>query len=81
MACAQISGKKIRHFRHQNKMNQPGLAKYLSKLTGEVIDSITVCRMEKFGARGACHPLRPSNAVNEIVCPCVTVEIPVIAQD
>jgi hypothetical protein len=72
MACGKITGKKIKNFRRDLKLNQPGFAKYLSKLTGEFIDSITVCRMEKFGAHGACHPLPPSNAVNEIICPCVS---------
>jgi subtilisin family serine protease len=64
-----ITGKKIKNFRRDLKLNQPGFAKYLSKLTGEFIDSITVCRMEKFGARGACHPLPPSNAVTQIIDP------------
>jgi Subtilase family len=65
-----ITGKEIKNFRQALKLSQPGFAKYLSKLTGEVIDSITVCRMEKFGTRNACHPLPPSNAVTQIICHC-----------
>jgi Pou domain - N-terminal to homeobox domain len=71
MACSNISGKRIREYRIGLNMTQPQCAKFLSQRTGEVIDSKTLCRMENFGARDACHPMPPTPAVNELICPCV----------
>jgi hypothetical protein len=70
MACKNISGKSIRRFRHDLNMTQPKFADWLSIQTGENIESIMICRMENFGARDACSPLKPTTAVNNIICPC-----------
>lgn len=63
-----VTGKIIKDYRIGLKMTQPEFARWLSRQTGENIDSRTVCRMEKFGVRNACHPLPPTPAVNELIC-------------
>jgi hypothetical protein len=70
MPCAKISGKKIREFRLASNQTQPQFARVLSEQTGEDIDSKAVCRLENYGQRDACHPMTPSQAINEYICPC-----------
>jgi hypothetical protein len=68
--CKKISGKKIRKFRISSNKTQPQFARELSLITGEKIDVKTLCRIETYGERDACHPLAPSIAVNAHICPC-----------
>jgi hypothetical protein len=69
MVCGKVLGKTIRNVRLRLHMTQPRFARWLSQETGEIISSMTVCRMENFGARDACHPIPPSPAVNKVICP------------
>jgi subtilisin family serine protease/DNA-binding transcriptional regulator YiaG len=70
----KITGKDIRKIRLGLSMTQPEFAKWLQMATGELIDSIRVCRMENFGSRGACHALPPSNAVREFLERCILLD-------
>jgi hypothetical protein len=58
-----FTGKTIRNFRIALKKTQPQFARELSFITGEKIDVKTLCRMETYGARDACHSLVPPLAV------------------
>jgi len=75
-----LLGKKLRNVRTVLSMTQPKFAEWLSVQTGEPIRSIKVCRMENFGARDACHPLRPSVAVTRTIQPFVLTKEPVASR-
>jgi subtilisin family serine protease/transcriptional regulator with XRE-family HTH domain len=69
MICEKNTGKKIRKFRLASNKTQPEFARELSLATGERIDVKTLCRMESYGKRNACHPLAPSTAVLQYIHP------------
>jgi hypothetical protein len=62
----------------KTKMNEPKFARFLARRTGETIDSQRVCRMENFGAKDACNPVRPSRKVVDVVDAILTCEEPAV---
>lgn len=60
-------GQKVKKLRLKLGMTQPKFAKFISEISGENITSITLCRIENYGKKGACNSIKPSLKIRESV--------------
>jgi hypothetical protein len=67
MSAVLVSGKTCRKARKELGLTQPKFAKWLSKQTGIPFETQTICRMETYGTKKACHPIPPPPEVVAII--------------
>lgn len=62
-----VSGEIIKQVRLRLGVSQPKFARSLSSVTNEHIESIDLCRMERYKKEKACHPITPSSEVKRVI--------------